>query len=296
MTEGNELDEILALPDPSSAPTTEATVTTTETTTQQQRDEAGRFAATAANTPPVEQQTTDTTEPGVVEGQDRMVPQQALHAARQREKTAQERADRLEAMLEQALQRAGQPQQVTPQTEKPKPKDIWEDPEGFARNAVTEALTPVQTQMRQFVFTTSKREATREFGAETITAAEEAMKAAVANGTLDRRAVAAELAASMDPVGDVVRWHKKSSAISRVGDDPDAWFEAELAKREADPAYQAKFLERIRTGSTSASNANGQTPLTKLPPSLSRIPGGGNAVADNDASSGAIFDRVTAGR
>lgn len=290
---GNELDEILSA-EPAPAVTTGAETTAAAPTTEagQGRDEQGRYAPKAGDTPAAtvttEQQPAPTTEvqPGA------MVPQQALHAARQENADLKRRMEILERSM---LAQPRQQQTPAPEQKKPEPKDIFQDPSGFTRDVVTEALTPVQDQVRQVVFTYSKREAVRDHGAETVGAAEAALKAAIEGGTVNAQNVREQLTASLDPVGDVVRWHKKQSAITRVGDDPDKWLEAELEKRLADPAQQAKILERIQAGAVANTNANRSSPATKLPPSLHALPGGTNAATELDGSDGAIFAHATAG-
>lgn len=300
---GNELSEILSA---ETAPAATATVETTTTTappadTGQGRDEHGRFAPKATDTqpPPVDTSTQPpaTGQPPasgtVPEG---YVPHGRFHAVNETAKAEKERADRLEAMLEQALRRTGQPAPAAaPQTEPPKPKDLWEDPNGFTEDVVSKALTPLQEQMREFVFNTSKREATREFGAEKITAAETAMEQAIKAGRLDPKAVAAQLGKSMDPVGDVVRWHQKTSALERVGSDPDAFVKAEIEKMLADPAKAGELLQRLQSGAANANRSGTTAPVIELPPSLSKLPGGTNTAAPALGDDSERFSRALAG-
>jgi len=280
MDTGNELDEILSGDTAPAAATTTATEATPAIPAPapaadagQPRGPDGKFAPKASDAPPAASPTPEPTPPA--DAQPGTVPQQALHAARQSERAEKDRADRLERELAEVRgqvsllsQRAMQP---PPKAAEPVvAKDIWEDPDGFVKNA----LTPVQEQMRTVVLTYSRREAIREHGAEKVDAAEAALKQAIASGALNGKEVTDRLQASLDPVGDVVNWHTRQSAISRVGNDPDKWLESELERRLNDPAEQAKILERIRA--SASTQQPGQTPATKLPPSLSRLPGGAN--------------------
>jgi len=277
MDTGNELDEILS---GATAPAA-ATTTTTEATPAipaaapaadagQPRGPDGKFAPKASDVAPAASPTPEPTPAAPVADAPpgAMVPQQALHAERQKNDELRRKLDELTGQVSLLSQRAMQP---PPKAADPVvAKDIWEDPDGFVKNA----LTPVQEQMRTVVLTYSRREAIREHGAEKVDAAEAALKQAIASGALNGKEVTDRLQASLDPVGDVVNWHTRQSAISRVGNDPDKWLESELERRLNDPAEQAKILERIRA--SASTQQPGQTPATKLPPSLSKLPGGAN--------------------
>lgn len=279
MDTGNELDEILS---GDTAPAVVETTTPEATPAAapaadagQPRGPDGKFAPKASDAPQPE--------PAIAPAADAQpgtVPQQALHAARQSERAEKDRADRLELELAEVRgqvsllsQRAMQPPPAAPK-EPVVAKEIWDGPDAFVDDRVNTALTPVQEQMRTLVLTYSRREAVREHGQEKVDAAEAALKQAITTGQLNGQEVTARLTKSLDPVGDVVTWHTRQSAISRVGNDPDKWLESELERRLTDPAEQAKILERIRA--SASTQQPGQTPATKLPPSLSKLPGGAN--------------------
>ena len=280
------LDEILSTP---SAATPEAT---TETTTEQSttstegavRDEHGRFApkAPAAATATNETAATATTEPET----GGTVPQQALHETRQQLKEQRERADR----LEQALLARAQPATPAAPAEPPKAPDFWEDPNAF----VNHALTPIQEQFRRQTEVMSRRFALKEHGQETVDSAYTAMGEALKSDP-NVRPIYQRIMASQDPYEDLVQWHKQETNKQRIGSDPDAFVQSELEKMLADPAKKAELLARLTGTAAPAPAAQGSTPtnITRLPPSLSRLPGGNATPAEGEQSLEAI---IRAGR
>lgn len=272
---GTELDDILA-------DTTQEQEQQVETTDGPTRDEQGRFAAKAemqpVQTAQVEQQAeTDTGK----------VPQQALHASREKEREARQEADALRTQLAelrgQVQMLSQRPAQPAPKPEPEKAPEFWEDPSAY----VNHALGPVQQQMQQQREQFSKMLAMQAHGKETV---DNAFKAFVEAAQANPGAYAGEYQAMMKsehPYDSLVAWHKRQQTLQTVGSDPNAWLEAELEKRLADPAYQAKVMERIRgTAATTTDRAN---PVTKLPPSLSRLPAGGNAPGETDLSDAGLF-------
>ncbi|MDH4993040.1 hypothetical protein QEZ48_19685 [Aquamicrobium lusatiense] len=281
---GNELDEILASDDVQEI--TQEQQPETESTGQT-RDEQGRFA-TKAEQPEQTQEQPEVTvdEPEPEQGK---VPQQALHAARQKAKEASTEAEQLRQQIAQMQgqiqmlnQRQGAPQKIE---EAPKPVDFWESPDGYLESKLSPFQQQIQQQREQF----SKMLAMQSHGAETVDSAYNAfVEAARANP----QAYAAEyqsIMASEHPYDALVSWHKRQETLRMVGNDPNAWLEAEMEKRLQDPAYQAKVLERIKGTAAVNSRSN---PVTSLPPSLSRLPAGGNTAADDDVSDAGIFSHA----
>ncbi len=286
---GNELDEILASDDVQEI--TQEQQPETESTGQT-RDEQGRFATKAEQPEQTQEQpevTADDTEP-----EQGKVPQQALHAARQKAKEATTEAEQLrqqlaqmQAQMQAQIQLLNQRQAPQPQKteDAPKPVDFWESPDGFLESR----MTPLQQQMQQQREQFSKMLAMQSHGPETV---DNAFNAFVEAARANPQAYAAEyqsIMASEHPYDALVSWHKRQENLRIVGNDPHAWLEAEMEKRLADPAYQAKVLERIKGTAAANSRSN---PVTSLPPSLSRLPAGGNTAADDDVSDAGIFSHA----
>lgn len=287
----NELDEIMSgASDAASANTAETTTTTVEAPASeaagQPRDETGRFASHQSGQ---SEAPAATTEPNAAEHQEpgKGVPVAALQAEREKARTARDEAEALRreiAELRGMVTAQRQPASAQPAAEAA-PATIWDNPDGY----VDSRLTPIQQQLmdqREFL---SETLAVQAHGAEAVDAAKKAIEQVAA--TPEGQQIIRKMMQSRHPFNDLVSWHKQQAAIQRVGNDPDAWLEAEMEKRLSDPTYQAQILERIR--GSAAQNTSRTQPVTSLPPSLSRMPGGANAAADNDMSDGSLFSHAT---
>lgn len=176
------------------------------------------------------------------ERQGGMVPHKALHASRERARTAEERAAELERQMAEMRGQVSvltqQRQQPAPQPapEPPKPVDFWEDPNKF----VEAALTPVQQQLAETRFELSMQRAITSFGEDSIKTAEAAIRDAIARGELDSNTVTAQLGRSRDPVGDIVRWHQQqpASVEARIRAEIEAKVRAELAGQQPEPTLE----------------------------------------------------------
>lgn len=290
---GTELDEILAEPatpeTETQGQTTQEIVTDTQQETGQTRDENGRFAK--AEKPEETQEQVQENAEEEHDAGDGKVPQQALHASRQKEKEARQEAETLKQQIAELRgqiqllsQRPQQPQ--TPKEETSAP-DFWDDPTAFVQGA----LNPVQQQLQQQREQFSKMLAMQAHGQEAV---DGAYKAFVEAAQANPGAYAGEYQSIMrseHPYDALVQWHKRQQTLSRVGNDPEKWLEAELEKRLADPAQQAKIIERLKAAA--ATNTNRSNPVTNLPPSLNRLPAGGNTAQDTDVSDEALFSFAT---
>jgi len=293
VTDQNDLDGFLASAGiPSGAETvTEPTVSTPsqpEPAPDTSRDELGRFAPKAGDQTPATAEPAQDQTPATTPEPQRTVPLDALTAIRGENRELKQQLQEMARRFSALEQRPVQPQQ--PPQPAAKPKDFWEDPNAF----VAEQLTPIQQQLQASNLRTSKMLAVQAHGRDTVQEAFQALGEALQT-TPQARFEYQQIMASDHPYDEMVAWHRKHQAMSRVGTDPDAWLEAEIQKRIADPAFQAKVLETAR-GSASANGQSQQQPLTSVPPSLSRIPTGGNVVTDADLSSEGLFRHAMAGR
>lgn len=288
---GTELDEILA---ESATPenqeqTTQETITDAQQETGQARDENGRFAA-KAETPAASQETAQ--EPTTEEHADTgTVPQQALHASRQKEKEARQEAETLKQQIAelrgQVQLLSSRPQQPQAPKEGAKSPDFWEDPTAFVQGALSPVQQQLQTQREQF----SKMLAMQAHGQEAVDNAYKAFEQAARANPGAYAGEYQSIMRSEHPYDALVQWHKRQQTLQMVGNDPNEWLEAELEKRLADPAQQAKIIERMKAAA--AANTSRSNPVTNLPPSLNRLPAGGNAAQDNDTSDEALFSFAT---
>jgi hypothetical protein len=172
------------------------------------------------------------------------------------------------------LSQQRQPQQQ-PQQEK-QPAALWDDPDAFLK----EQLSPFQSEIQQMREELWESRASSAHGADKVEAAKKAAEALF--GTPAGRTLHQQLTSGGNPFDNLVKWHQQQETLTKVGGDPDAWFNAELEKKLSDPAFLAQAMERARAGAVS--NTNRSQPVTELPPSLSRLPSGGNPASGNDAS------------
>jgi len=214
-----------------------------------------------------------------VEGR-KFVPQEALHAAKQKVKRyTEEVADlrktiadtdvRWERRLEQVISAVKSPQ---PAPEQPKAPDFWEDPNKF----VAEALTPVQMEARKQVEGLSFMIAEDKHGADAVKAA---ITAFVEAGQADReglRPVYEAIRKSPHPYGMMVKWHderKKAAQSAEITKDPDAYREklkaellAELqaAPSTPDPVMPSNLAAARNVGTRSGPAWGGPQPLNDI--------------------------------
>lgn len=249
----------------------------------QLRDEHGRFASTAEEPAPVGGEQAQPEHPADT---GKGVPVGAVQAEREKRQAAQAENETLRRELAelrgQVTQLSQQRHQPTPQPQQDQaPASLWDDPDAYLKSQ----LTPVEKQiadMREFM---SESMAVQQYGAEKVSAAKQAIEQ-VAN-TPEGAQVIRQLMQSRHPYVDLVQWHERQQTLATVGNDPQAWLQAELEKKMADPAFQAQVIERARSGAVQ--NGNRQQPITSIPPSLSRVPAGANQADDGDMSDGALF-------
>jgi hypothetical protein len=285
----NELEEIMSGADlaPEAAPIQQ------EQTPAQPRDESGRFATKSADQPIEPQQPVvepQLTAPEQPASNGNGVPVGAVQAEREKRQEAQQRAADLErqlaelrgqvTLLSQQRQPAPQPQQEQ------KPASIFEDPDAYLQSQ----LTPVQQTIQEMREELWESKAAVLHTQATVDAAK---AAADALDPASKQNLHRQLMAGGNPFDNLVKWHKQQEALTKVGGDPDAWLNAEIEKRMNDPAFLAQAIERARTGATPNPANRSQQPLVNLPPSLARLPAGGNQPADNDMSDGALFSHAT---
>lgn len=275
-----------------------AEVVSTETTTEQTsqtRDEQGRFAP---------DQVTDHDARAAVEGGAAAtteqpagtVPQQALHEARQQQKAERDRADRLERELAELRGTVNALRQPEKPKEEAKPKAFWEDPDGF----FNERAAPIQQEAVKRHMMTSRMLAEDKFGEEAVKEADEALGAAMQANPNDPSviALAQQIKTSAHPFRDMINWHQNRKAMAEIGNDPNAYrskIEAEImAKYGITPEAAAAIVAEAQPGNAAAPSTTTNAPLTKLPKSLSQLPGGGNSAGEVDASDAGLFAHATA--
>jgi hypothetical protein len=220
--------------------------------------------------------------PPPVEPPEAAIPSWRLREEAEARRVAEDRARALEERLNQVAAHLQQSQ---------KQPDFFENPDAATQAAVVRALSPFLTEYQR---TTEENRRKQMYNdrilASTVHGADKVDEA-------ERAFLEAKDAQSLDPVDyervvqspnrydEVVKWHVRQSVYASVGDDPNAWFEKELENRLADPQFQAKMLEKVR------SDAAKRPSSTRLPPSLSKVTAAeGNAPAGiGDLSDASLF-------
>jgi hypothetical protein len=159
-------------------------------------------------------------------------------------------------------------------TEKPQdPIDPYVDPEKFRDAGVRQAIDPVVNQMSQLREHYSWKDALREHK-ETAIEARKWFYEAVHAGDPNIQPLLQKALSSIDPFDDIVNGFKQHKAVTTVGADPNAWFEKELERRMADPAFAAKFQPAQQSA-----QGDPKTNVIKIPPSLNRQTGSASAAS-----------------
>jgi hypothetical protein len=238
-----------------------------ETNEQQQqrddgRDDRGRFAARQAEeqaqVQQVDQQQADQGQqadkppPG-------FIPQQAFDA---RLAKAEEKFNERYAALEAQLNQFRNNQQFQPrqQAEAPKPlPDFWENPEAAFNARLQEAISPIVQSQTRAVENFSKTIAVRDHGQQAVEQAFQNLQSRVQANPGGMQATYMQIMQSSHPYDELVRWHKKETAISTYGDDPEAWRNSERER------IRAEILAEAQGGQP---NGQQQTPQQQVPQNM----------------------------
>lgn len=244
------------------------------------RDERGRFAPKTAAEQEAEKAAQPQLESPLTEqpkDTNQGIPSWRLKEEAEARRAAEERAANHERELAelrrqfQAIQKQNEP--------KPPVPDLYENPDAFVDYRNQQAIEPIKSEISQLREYYSQRDAIREHGADKVKAAYEALDKGLRSRDPEAAAVYQRAMSSIDPYGDIMRWHKKQTIFSTIGDDPEAFVERQIEERLKDPTYQAKVLERIRgTAQTRPST------VTPLPPSLNRATAAAALSGDEDDS------------
>lgn len=208
---------------------------------------------------PVEEQTTEQqpeaeTLEGDGERSEQKVPVAALQKEREKAKRYTEQVAEFERKLQEQDQRWAQrfdnlamqlrPQPATEQTASDPLDSLLNDPNAYLGKQL-EPIREETARLREFY---SQREAVREYGQEKVSEAYQALDAAINSGAMNRGAVMTALRQSMDPFGDIMKWHERNSIVS----DP--------------AAYEAQVREKVKAELQAEMQANGGAQPQVKPP------------------------------
>jgi hypothetical protein len=248
------------------------TVTETPAATEQAdagpaRDEQGRFAPKAEQeaAPAATEQPAPVVETTPAPVEARQEPPPGWIPAWRAREIADARAREVEARYAKQ----------TPQ----EPLDPYLDPEKFRDAGVKQAIDPVQQRMDALREHYSWKDAVRSYGQETAVEARKWFYEAVHAGDPNVAPVLQKALASIDPFEDIVTAYKQHKTLTTIGTDANAWFDKELERRLADPAFAAKLQP-----AQAAAQSDPKT-VVRMPPSLNRQPG--SAAADSGSMNSA---------
>jgi hypothetical protein len=231
------------------------------------------------------------------------IPSARLRVEADRARNAERRAEALQMQVEALLQRF-QPQQPQPQV---KPRaDMFENPSGFVQEEVSPLIEPLNQQLTQVREFYSKRDAIREFGAEQVGAAFSAIESGLRSRDPDANVTYMRLMRSLDPYGDMVRWHQQQVAFSQIGGDLSAYNKRILDEAMRNPEYQAAVIAAARGGAPNVAvpaggsqprTSNGQFASPATLPSIARVGSTGLSPEDagqDNTSDAELFAQTTA--
>lgn len=113
--------------------------------------------------------------------------------------------------------------QMAAQQQQQKQPDFYEDPESRLRAERSQ----VQQMLWNERLNTSEIVARNAFGDDAVNEAQQAFLAESRNNPT----LYMELQRQANPYGYVVQWHKRQSVLTKLGDDPDAYIQAEVQRR-----------------------------------------------------------------
>jgi len=156
------------------------------------------------------------------------------------------------------------------------------DPEGYAKAVREEIREEILSDRREASLANAHKTYKEEF--------EEAY--AAAQKQVDP-VLKMKMQQSRDPGETLIQWHREQKTRAEVGNDPNAYFNKRFEAFLADPANQAKVLERIRGAVQPV--AGKQPSPTSLPPSLTRAAAAATIDADdNDVSDDGLWRHANA--
>jgi hypothetical protein len=225
---------------------------------------------------------------------DAAIPSWRLREETERARAAEMRAAELERKIAELSAKIAPAQRP----------DLYENPDGFVQETAKPLLEPIEQRLQQIeqerrreIEYFSQREAMREFGAESVKAAYDAMMEANRANNPDSLAVYHRMMnGSLDPYGDMVRWYKREIALREVGTDLDAYrkriIEEALAK---DPDVRRRAIELARAEAMQPGRTvtQAQKPVVQSLPSLNKVGSVALESQDEIESDDELFEKAT---
>jgi hypothetical protein len=176
------------------------------------------------------------------------VPIQALDSVRGENRELKGTVDQL---MRQVQQLTGFVAGAVKPPEQAKSPDWFDDPNAAFADRMKGAVEPLQGAIAQQREAFSQMMAVEKFGGETVSNAYQALAQRVQSNPAANRWLYERIMNSPHPYGELVRWFKSEQTLSRVGDDPDAYFANE---------YQRRFGRPLEQDANGGGTPNGQPP------------------------------------
>jgi hypothetical protein len=189
------------------------------------------------------------------------VPQGALHQAREKVREVAQAKDTEIAELKGQIAQLTAMFQQQPRTPPPAPQppapppDRFSEPEAYDEWLKGQIVKPIEDRMASQNDFMSRRLAEMEHKPETVNAALMAMKAAYDSG--EAHAEYQRIMASQHPYGELVTWHKNRTALTEIGNDPDAYRER----------VKAEIMAELQNGGQPPAPAGNPPPAQPVMPS-----------------------------
>lgn len=158
----------------------------------------------------------------VPEGRQGTVPQQALHAERQKARKLEDENAELRQHLDGIAQRLSQ--QAAIQQRVP---ELWDDPDLYLDHRMAPLASQIG-EMKEFV---SETLAVQTYGQDAVEAAKRSAEDLARSGAPEFQGLWARLSRSRHPMDELVRWDREQSALRKYGADPDAYIASEIENR-----------------------------------------------------------------
>ena len=230
---------------------------------EQPRDETGKYAAKEAKTdkPIVEGEPKPDTAKVEPDDKDGQVPSWRHREVAEARRSAETRAQTLEAQL--AAMNARFAAQYQPPKDQPKQEDIDPllDPQGFAKRM----QDGFESRISEMQLNNNLALAHVRHG-ETF---EKAYNALLATAQAGNRQIVPQLTNQANPGEAIVRWYNDQETLREVGGNPATYKQKLLDEALKDPTYLAKAIEAAKVSAGQPK----QNTITRLPPSLSRTTG-----------------------
>lgn len=229
-----------------------------------------------------QQEQTETTEQEG-DGRQRMVPQQALHAEKQKVKRYTEQVSDFQRQLSEtnaAWERrmAQLVEAVKPKQEAAPAPDFFEDPAAATQHQLRQTVSPQFEQINQQLLAIARDNAETRYTPETVNEAEQAFISAMQGQKLDP-ADYQKVVGSPNRYAAAVQWFKRQQAQAEIGDDPTAYkakLEAELREKitaelqgdgqvqQRQPVMPSNLAGARNVGVRSGPAWAGPTPMTDI--------------------------------